>query len=207
MITKSYTFTNNTVIDPEEVNQNFDDVLDEVKGSHHRDEDGALIEPADVHVDWGLVPKGGIILWSGTIATIPAHYSFCNGSNGTIDLRNKFALCAGQDSGGTYDTADTGGAATHTLTSAEMPVHTHVQNAHTHTQNAHDHTYYRFSYTAASGTSDDFGNGWSGTTSNTGSATATNQNTTATNQNAGSGGAHNNMPPYIAVVYIQLTNL
>jgi microcystin-dependent protein len=32
-----------------------------------------------------------------------------------------------------------GGAKTHQLTSAEMPSHTHVQNAHTHTQNAHNH--------------------------------------------------------------------
>lgn len=33
-----------------------------------------------------------------------------------------------------------GGEKLHVLTSAEMPAHTHTQNAHTHTQNSHDHT-------------------------------------------------------------------
>lgn len=35
---------------------------------------------------------------------------------------------------------NTGGANQVTLTSAEMPSHTHVQDAHNHTQNAHSHT-------------------------------------------------------------------
>ena len=139
-ISKTYTFTNGTITDPDEVNENFDDTLDEIKGSHHRDADGSLLEPADVHDDWGLVPKGGVILWSGSIATVPDNYSFCNGSNGTNDMRNKFIVCPGQDSGGTYDTGDTGGSATINISHTHTgPSHTHTGGSHTHTSPTHYH--------------------------------------------------------------------
>ena len=202
MISKSYTFTNGTTIDPDEVNQNFDDVLDEIKGAHHSDVDGTLILPADINASWGLVPIGGIILWSGLISTIPAGYSFCNGAGGTVDMRNKFAICPGQDSGGTYDTADTGGSATHTLTTAQMPTHTHIQTAHTHIQNGHNHS---TSY-QTDGENSPLGGNYNivtdyrvptgaGNKITIGNTTPTNQNTTPTNQNAGSGSAHNNVQP------------
>jgi hypothetical protein len=63
---------------------------------------------------------GGICLWSGTIATIPAGYALCNGSNGTPDLRDKFVIGAKQDDAGVPKTnvtgslTQTGGAADHT---------------------------------------------------------------------------------------------
>lgn len=37
-------------------------------------------------------PTGGIMLWSGTIASIPAGWALCNGANGTPDLTDKFVL-------------------------------------------------------------------------------------------------------------------
>jgi microcystin-dependent protein len=41
---------------------------------------------------------------------------------------------------GNFNTVNrVGGASTHTLSQAEMPVHTHSQNAHAHAQNAHSH--------------------------------------------------------------------
>lgn len=38
------------------------------------------------------IPTGGIIMWSGTIASIPAGWALCNGANGTPDLTDKFIV-------------------------------------------------------------------------------------------------------------------
>lgn len=100
-----------------------------------------------------------------------------------------------------YTAGATGGESNHLLTSAEMPQHTHVQNAHTHIQNAHTHAIELAELRHLAYGSDE----WlgvipltpSGTT--TGSTVAGNQNATATNQNTGGNGAHNNMPPYVVV--------
>jgi hypothetical protein len=70
------------------------------------------------------VPSGVILMWSGTIATIPTGWQLCNGTNGTPDLRNKFVVCADADSGGAAKSTITGvalqsgGANTHTHTFA-----------------------------------------------------------------------------------------
>lgn len=48
----------------------------------------------------GIIPVGGIIMWSGTIATIPANWALCDGTNSTPDLRDKFIVGAKQDDAG-----------------------------------------------------------------------------------------------------------
>lgn len=94
----------------------------------------------------------------------------------------------GFDAGQTeFNSAEkTGGAKTHTLTSNQMPSHTHTQNAHNHdigqlwrVQNlpSGGDGVYVFAPTGATKTG----------------------NTTATNQNTGGGTAHNNLQPYITV--------
>ena len=57
----------------------------------------------------GITPKGGIILWSGTVANIPAGWALCNGQNGTPNLQDRFVVGAGSD----YAVNVTGGATTH----------------------------------------------------------------------------------------------
>lgn len=42
-----------------------------------------------------LVPTGSIVMWSGTIATIPTGWALCDGTNGTPDLRERFIVGAG----------------------------------------------------------------------------------------------------------------
>jgi microcystin-dependent protein len=104
-----------------------------------------------------------------------------------------------------FDTAEeTGGAKTHTLTTPQIPSHTHTQNAHTHSQNAHNHNVGGEFLSNAGG---DSGTRLvSGGTTNTSSTTATNQNTTAVNQNTGGGQAHNNLQPYIVVYFWKRTS-
>lgn len=67
------------------------------------------------------VPTGSILMWSGTIATVPSGFQLCNGTNGTPDLRNRFVVCANADSGGIAKTTVTGSA----LQSGN-PTHTHA---------------------------------------------------------------------------------
>lgn len=110
-----------------------------------------------------------------------------------------------------FDTVEeTGGSKTHTLTTAEMPAHTHTQDSHNHTQNAHTHVI--TSQTATTGSATSYEHGVLDTSSAeaeatevTGSTTATNIAATAVNQNTGGGGAHNNLQPYIVVYMFKRT--
>lgn len=98
-------------------------------------------------------------------------------------IKDKFLLAYGS----AYTIGSTGGEASHRLTVAEMPSHTHTQNAHRHYLSS------RAVYT--SGGSAAAVVTWGGGTTNTNAT----DYTTATNQNTGGGGVHNNMPPYLAV--------
>jgi hypothetical protein len=54
-----------------------------------------------------MIPLGGIISWSGSVATIPDNYALCDGTCGTPDLRDRFIIGAGN----TYAVGGTGGSA------------------------------------------------------------------------------------------------
>lgn len=69
------------------------------------------------------VPIGGIIWWNSSLGSIPSGFYLCNGTNGTIDLRDKFVPGAGSS----YSPGNTGGALSHDLT------HTHGQGTFTAT--------------------------------------------------------------------------
>lgn len=71
-----------------------------------------------------IVPTGAILMWSGSIATIPSGWALCNGANGTPDLRNRFIVGAGSS----YGVGATGGADTVTLTVNQIPSHNHQMN-------------------------------------------------------------------------------
>ena len=75
------------------------------------------------------VPAGVIAIWSGAISVIPSGWYLCDGTNGTPNLTARFVIHADADSAGTYNVGDTGGSTTsgaHTLSTAEIPAHTHT---------------------------------------------------------------------------------
>ena len=84
----------------------------------------------------GAIPIGGIIMWSGKIADIPTNYALCNGSNGTPDLRNKFIV--GSGSGSNYSVGNTGGSDSVTLSTSQIPAHSHTTNNHSHNASVSD---------------------------------------------------------------------
>ena len=67
----------------------------------------------------GTFPTGTIVMWSGTIASIPTGWQLCDGTNGTPDLRDRFIVGARTDDGGVAKTivsgvlTQVGGAANH----------------------------------------------------------------------------------------------
>jgi hypothetical protein len=71
---------------------------------------------------------GMIMMWSGTIATIPTGWVLCNGSNSTPDLRNKFIIGAHSDSAGVAYSTVTGSNTTSGGTKDAIVVsHTHTE--------------------------------------------------------------------------------
>lgn len=157
---------------------------------------GATGPAGDVSAAW---PVGSVFL--SVVATNPATLL----GLGTWAAFAAGRMLVGRDAGDAdFDTAEeTGGAKTHTLSTAEMPQHTHAQDAHTHVQTSHTHTIPvgATDDTAAPFDRADAGSntGGANATTPTGATTAVNQNATAVNQNTGGGAAHNNMPPYIVV--------
>ncbi|WP_413854570.1 hypothetical protein [Candidatus Ruminimicrobium bovinum] len=77
-------------------------------------------------VEFYMVPKGAIIIWSGSADKIPTGWALCDGTNGTPDLRGKFVLGSFSETGNKYSVGQTGGEEEHTLTIDEMPSHNHT---------------------------------------------------------------------------------
>jgi microcystin-dependent protein len=130
----------------------------------------------------GFIPSGGIIIWSGSSASIPSGWLLCNGSSGTPDLRNRFVVGAGS----TYSVGGTGG-------NADAIV---VSHTHTLTDPGHAHTF-------TNGTQTTSGGAGSGGVYADSTTVSTNSATTGiTIASAGSSGTNANLPPYYALCYI-----
>jgi microcystin-dependent protein len=147
-----------------------------------------------------------IIMWSGSIASIPSGWALCNGSNGTPDLRDRFVVGAGSS----YAVAATGGSKDAIVVS------------HTHTASTNSAGAATGSITATVG---DFGSYQTGSASGvfsvsgssfpsrmqgaagTGSRPTVDMSIaahshTVTVNSTGSSGTNANLPPYYALAFI-----
>jgi len=78
----------------------------------------------------GGVPSGGIIMYSGLIASIPHDWLLCDGKNNTPNMVNRFVMGTNVDT----NMKHTGGSA-----NAVVVPHTHGISSHSHTM-AHTHS-------------------------------------------------------------------
>jgi len=141
------------------------------------------------------IPAGVIVMWSGSIASIPTGWALCNGTNGTPDLRNQFIIGASVDVSGQSQTGVTG-ANTKTGGSKDS-----IVVSHTHTINDPGHAHKiptNINYYS--------GNGFTQgiylpryQSQNVDTSTST---TGITINSEGSSGTNANLPPYFALAYI-----
>jgi len=154
---------------------------------------------------WGSgFPSGGIIMWSGTIATIPSGWYLCNGANGTPDLRNRFVIAADADDGGVAKTSVTETASQSGGSKDAIVVsHTHTFSATTSTIGDHVHTISASGGEYAAGQQNHFTtDGVSVYSRNTGAAGSHSHTVSGTTESSGSSGTNANLPPYYALAFI-----
>ena len=143
------------------------------------------------------LPTGAIILWSGSIGSIPSGFVICDGTLSTPDLRDRFIVGAGS----TYAVNATGGSAdaitvshTHTATSTVTdPGHLHSLNG------AFDVSSPNNAIPTVARGSVQYPTSFNTLSATTGVTVAT------TNSNTGTSGTNANLPPYYALAYIMKT--
>jgi len=146
---------------------------------------------------------GMIVIWNGAANAIPTGWALCDGNNGTPNLVAKFII--GAAGSGSYQPGYTGGEATKTLGTANLPSHTHTSGTLTTSNNTHNHTWDRQDVSINAGYRPwpANNNDCSRTTANTGDNTHSHTISGNTGDQGGTmGQSFSILPPYYALCYI-----
>ena len=143
---------------------------------------------------------GMIMLWSGSIATIPSGWLLCDGTSGTPDLRSKFIVGAGS----TYPVAATGGSADAIVVSHTHTITTTVNSDSSLTGTFPTATISNIGYSGPFSQGPDLsGNGSAGAPNKTVNFNGSHSHTASSSASTtGSSGTNANLPPYYALAYI-----
>lgn len=162
---------------------------------------------ADKFTGKGIAPVGSIVMWSGSIASIPSGWVLCDGNNGTPNLKGRFVVGAGNN----YSVNTTGGANSVTLTTNQMPSHNHTgttnsNGAHTHKvvrAEGDDDGYKSLAWKSSDGNYEEYDLYGHSNNANWGKTNSVGSHShTLTMNNTGGGQAHENRPPFYALAFI-----
>jgi len=150
---------------------------------------------------WGnAFVAGMIMMWSGSIATIPSGWYLCDGTNSTPDLRNKFIVAADADDAGVAKTTITG-TASQSGGSKDAIVVSHTHTA-TVTDPGHSHTQTNVRYNNGAVSNTTFLTGSTGVSAPNYTIPSNTTGITVANSTEGSSGTNANLPPYYALAFI-----
>jgi len=204
--------------------------------------DSSIVPATSISGYFSSIPSGYLLedgsavsrtTYSDLFAAIGTTYGAGNGSTtfNLPDSRGRVAVNLSPSDAEFNTMGEKYGEKAHTISIAEMPSHTHIQDPHNHIQDPHNHTQNAHSHAPGWGSQfSTFGSGsgrqtlnsggswWvltstdladvssaattADTTATNNATTATNNATTATNQYTGGGGAHNTIQPSIVKMFV-----
>jgi microcystin-dependent protein len=146
-----------------------------------------------------IIPAGVILMWSGSIASIPSGWVLCDGGSGTPNLRDRFIVGAGS----AYAVNATGGNADAVVVSHSHTFAGDALGTHSHTLTT-NRTSKSGNATPFMLTDPNVGENLNGSAAfnTSGVSAGTPSGTIST---AGVSGTNANLPPYYALAYIMKT--